>query len=243
MKNAFVFVLLAVLAISQAGFAEIYQTHYDGYDYDYHDRDSAVVDTEIEEDTISFDNSIFVNASLGYLTQGMDGYYTPDTTDLEAHFDGSGFDFSVSVGLNWARLFAVYVGFGLRSAWGDWSIEDVDEDEKKFTDFAYSYYIGGMAYPFRDRPGLRELFGGLEIGNIHHSVTGKSKKFDKPVDRDFFNLKLKVGYAFDLTPHLALGLTTYVELSDAGAIEEYGEKELTEMSAYSLGVLFTIIRR
>lgn len=243
MKNIFVFVLFALTALTQVAFAEIYQTHYDGYDYDYHDRDSAVVDTKIEDDTISFASSVFVNANLGYVNQGMDGVYRPDTTGLDSHFGGTGVDFSVAVGMNCARLFAIYVGFGLRSAWGDWNIEKTDADETDFADFAYTYYFGAMAYPFRSRPGLRGIFGGMEIGNIHHSVTGTSKKFDKPVDRNFYDLKLKVGYAFDVTPHLAFGVTAFMELSGADEIEEYKEKELKDMSAYSLGVLFTVIRR
>ncbi len=242
MKNIYVSILFALTVLTQVAFAEIYQTTYDGYDYDYQDRDTARIEKETD-DTISFASSVFVNANLGYINQGMDGIYDLDSSSLDAHYSAPGVEFSVALGMNCARLFAIYVGFGLRSSWGEWEIEKHEENEKDFSAFAYSYYIGAMAYPFRSRPGLRGVFGAMEVGNIHHSVSGKSKAMSNPVDRNFYDLKLKVGYAFDANPHLAFGVTAFMELSSADEIDEYKEKQLKDMSAYTLGVLFTIIRR
>lgn len=242
MKKVLLTVLFALSAFSQMAFAELYHTVYEDQEYG---EPLPPPPPPPPPEPISFDNSIFVNVTAGYGLIGMYGFYD----DVELSFESTGMVMDVNFGLNIKRLFAIYAGAGFKVGSGDWEDFDdgkdpIDIKETGYNVVGLAYYLGVCVYPFREKRWLKGMFGAIEVGNINYDVYRSRKKvMSNPVNTDFYSLRLKYGYVFDVSRHISLGLTTYLELSDVGSVTEYKEDEVKDASAYSLGVMFTFMRR
>lgn len=242
MKKYLFSVLFAVFAFSQTAFAELFGSYDESEGSDYSEPEPP------PPPPMDFDNSIFVSVNAGYAYLGMDGTYgiedseDEDSDVKDVAFSGAGMAMDVNAGLNILRLFAVYVGAGFKVGSGSFDVGD--DTEKSYTEVAFSYYAGFAAYPFRSNRFLKGMYGALEVGNLNFDVYRSKKVLKNPVDDNFYNFRIKFGYVFDISRRLSLGLTTYLELGAADSSKDIDEaEEFNEPQPYSLGVLFTFMRR
>lgn len=203
--------------------------------------DKAPASKPESENALLNRNSFFMQFNTGVWFHHIEGEY--DGGYDEFSLDNTALSFTANFGVNFRRMFALYLGMNVFTGGGDMSFDRVSNEYK--TEFwGFDIHIGALYFPFRKSPGMEGMYFGLELGlgmSVSEFVYGHYD-YDEDISEEEQILKLKMGYAWNLSERMALGIESHL------AFNEYPTSgtrydDFYDFSGYSVGFSVTFIRR
>lgn len=232
MKKLMMAVLLAAVAVSQS-FAK---TTYSVFESAGTAENASYVDNKSDN---GFRSSFFWRANTGFSSEFFEIYHETNSSSYTGEYSGIGEYVSAEFGVNFKRLFAVFFGMDFTIGSGDFCVRSscYDASLSKF-----DINLGTLFYPFRSSSALKGLNFGSTIGFVGEFIT-LDRDNENVADEPGISLKFEVGYVWDVTRRISLGVEFYYTINAMFSTEDYDYYEYEESSGATVGLLFTVMRR
>lgn len=201
------------------------------------------------ETPTEYRNSFFWRITSGLNIEFGNIYKENDRYKEMADFSAAGETFSLQMGANFKRLFAIY--FGSDFTMGSGSYCPYYDECRDATHYKFNFNIGTLLYPFRSVPVMRGINVGASLGFEGDFLNVQSPRYsdetDIAMDSPGFALKTEIGYAWNVSRRISIGIEFNFTFNFLIPLEEeddlFGEDTYSEPEAYSIGILFNIMRR
>lgn len=234
MKKSLAIFAASIAALTQTAFAQADNTA---------SQQASATPAQIESvtDDAYNHNSLFLQASVGYVNNYVEGNMTP-AYKKNANAESNAASFGFDVGLNIKRRADVYVGMDYAIGGGNAYIDsDRGEEDIDYTNF--NIHVGAQVFPFSRTSALKNAFVGLEFGLDWYYVEVPDRYYLN--DERRLDYSLKLGNVWSVTRHIDLGAELHVDYHNypVDNTDFFLRGSLRDMKGYSVGINFIAMRR
>ncbi|MCF0221150.1 MAG: hypothetical protein HUK19_02540 [Fibrobacter sp.] len=201
--------------------------------------------------SLNLANSFFWRLTTGINIENGEIYREGDDRGEQewADFSALGDAWSLQFGINFKRFFALYFGTDFVLGTGSYCPEL--GSCRDASHYKFNFNLGTLFYPFRSTSVMKGVNFGASLGFEGEFFDVESLEYsdetDMLVDNPGIALKTEIGYTWDVSRRISLGIEFNFTLNLLFDIFEYddvfGEDTYKEASAYSIGILFNLMRR